>query len=59
MAIVKYLPCEMNPSQQNVRKEDQRKKEVQKPAQRKSPENNMSEIDEHILKRYVYAQLEL
>ncbi|CAK1590938.1 unnamed protein product [Parnassius mnemosyne] len=39
-------------SYQNIKKEDQKTKECQKQAQKKSPEKNMSEIDEHILKRF-------
>ncbi|PZC70887.1 hypothetical protein B5X24_HaOG214680 [Helicoverpa armigera] len=38
---------------QNQGKKDDRKKDVgQKPVQKKSPDKNMSEIDEHILKRF-------
>ncbi|KAJ8710607.1 hypothetical protein PYW08_009122 [Mythimna loreyi] len=38
---------------QNQGKKDDRKKDVgQKPGQKKSPDKNMSEIDEHILKRF-------
>lgn len=37
---------------QTIKKEDQKKKECQKQTQKKSPEKNMSEIDEHILKRF-------
>ncbi|XP_068625083.1 extracellular signal-regulated kinase 2 [Battus philenor] len=37
---------------QNIKKDDQKKKDVQKQTQKKSPEKNMSEIDEHILKRF-------
>lgn len=45
-------------SQQNVKKEEIKRKDgqhaqnAQKHTQKKSPEKNMSEIDEHILKRF-------
>ncbi|XP_049880378.1 mitogen-activated protein kinase 15-like [Pectinophora gossypiella] len=42
----------MSQNQPNVRKEERKKDAAQKPAQKKSPEKNMSEIDEHILKRF-------
>ncbi|XP_013191691.2 mitogen-activated protein kinase 15 [Amyelois transitella] len=41
----------MNQSQQKAKKEE-RKKDVPKQVQKKSPEKNMSEIDEHIQKRF-------
>ncbi|KPJ07738.1 Putative serine/threonine-protein kinase C05D10.2 [Papilio machaon] len=37
---------------QTIKKEEQKKRECQKQTQKKSPEKNMSEIDEHILKRF-------
>ncbi|KAM3961348.1 extracellularly regulated kinase 7 [Aphomia sociella] len=42
----------MNHSQQNGKKEERKKDVLQKQIQKKSPEKNMSEIDEHILKRF-------
>ncbi|GBP55973.1 Mitogen-activated protein kinase 15 [Eumeta japonica] len=42
-----------NPQNGHAKKDEQKRKDVQpKPAQKKSPEKNMSEIDEHILKRF-------
>lgn len=37
---------------QNVKKDDKKKDGAQKQVAKKSPEKNMSEIDEHILKRF-------
>lgn len=42
----------MNQTQQNLKKDDRKKDGLQKQVQKKSPEKNMSEIDEHILKRF-------
>lgn len=39
-------------SNQHVKKDEQKKKDVAPKVQKKSPEKNMSEIDEHILKRF-------
>lgn len=39
-------------NQNQVKKDDKRKDVGQKQGQKKSPDKNMSEIDEHILKRF-------
>ncbi|XP_045505204.1 mitogen-activated protein kinase 15 [Colias croceus] len=42
----------MSQNQANIKKDEHKKKEKEKDGQKKSPEKNMSEIDEHILKRF-------
>ncbi|XP_038218451.1 mitogen-activated protein kinase 15 [Zerene cesonia] len=42
----------MSQNQVNIKKDEHKKKEKEKDGQKKSPEKNMSEIDEHILKRF-------